>query len=201
MFEFNSLTGSEIYAWIVLPLLIFFARICDVSIGTIRIIFVSKGIKYLATILGFFEILIWLLAISQIMQNITNVFYYVFYAGGFAMGNFFGIIIDEKLSIGTVGVRIITRREAQVLIDALKKANYGITAVDADGSKGKVKIIYTVVNRQNIENVIKIVKVYNPKAFYSIEDVRYVSEVLPSQMKILNIRYLNKFLKWRRKGK
>lgn len=184
-----------------LPLLIFFARICDVSIGTIRIIFVSKGIEYLATLLGFFEILIWLLAISQIMQNLTNIYYYVFYAGGFAMGNFVGILIDERLSIGTVGVRIITRKDAKELIDALKKAGFGVTAVDAQGSKGRVKIIFTVVNRQNIQDVIKIVKELNPKAFYSIEDLRYVSEVLPSHVKTWYKRDLFRFLKWWRKGK
>ena len=77
--ELFGLTYSEIYAWILLPLLIFFARVCDVSLGTIRIIFVSKGIKYLAPIVGFFEILIWLLALGQIMQNLNNVFYYIFY--------------------------------------------------------------------------------------------------------------------------
>ncbi len=183
MVEFFGLMGSEIYAWLVLPFLIFFARVCDVSLGTIRIIFVSKGIKYLAPLVGFFEILIWLLAISQIIQNLTNVYYYIFYAIGFAMGNLVGIIIDEKLSIGTVGVRIITRQDARELVDALKKSNYGITVVDAEGSKGKVKIIFTVLNRQNIDKVIKLVKQYNPKAFYSIEDIRYVSEALPSKLK------------------
>ena len=199
--EFLSLSGPELYAWVILPILIFLARVCDVSLGTLRIILVSKGVKYLATLLGFFEILIWLLAISQIMQNLTNVYYYVFYAGGFAAGNFVGILIDEKLSIGTVGVRIITRREAQDLIGALKKANYGVTAIDAEGSKGTVKIIFTVVNRQNIQDVIKIVKEYNPRAFYSIEDIRYVSEVLPSRVKPWYKRDLFRFLKWRHKGK
>jgi len=199
--EVLGLTGSEIYAWVILPLLIFFARICDVSLGTIRIIFVSKGIKYLAPIVGFFEILIWLLAIGQIMQNLTNVYYYIFYAGGFAIGNLVGIIIDERLSIGTVGVRIITRKEAKDLIDALKKADFGVTAVDAEGSKGMVKIIFTVVNRQNIQDVIKIVKKYNPKAFYSIEDIRYVSEILPSHVKPWYKKNIFKFLRGWRKGK
>jgi uncharacterized protein YebE (UPF0316 family) len=85
----------DIYAWVLLPLMIFFARVCDVSLGTVRIIFISKGIRYLAPFVGFFEILIWLLAISQIIQNLTNRYYYIFYAGGFACGTFAGIIIDE----------------------------------------------------------------------------------------------------------
>ena len=176
--ELFGLSNSEIYAWIFLALLIFFSRVCDVSLGTVRIIFVSKGIKYLAPIVGFFEILIWLLALGQIMQNLNNVFYYIFYAGGFATGNYVGILLEEKLSIGTVGIRIITKREAEKLIEVLKNAKFGITIVDAEGSKGGVKIIFTVVKRQNIQKVIDIVKQYNPKAFYSIEDIRFVSEVL-----------------------
>jgi len=198
---FIGLTGPEVYAWIVLPLLIFFARVCDVSLGTIRIIFVSKGLRYLAPIIGFFEILVWLMAIGQIMQNLTNIYYYVFYAGGFAMGNLVGILIEEKLSIGTVGIRVITRREAKELIDALRRADFGVTAVDADGAKGKVKIIFTVVNRQNIQEVIKIVKQHNPKAFYSIEDIRFVSEILSPHLGAWHRRGFFTFLKGWRKGK
>ena len=199
--ELLGFTNSEILAWIILPFLIFFARVCDVSLGTIRIIFVSKGIKYLAPVVGFFEILIWLLAISQIMQNLTNVYYYIFYAGGFAIGNLVGIIIEEKLSIGTVGIRIITRQDAKELVNALKKSDYGITVVDAEGSKGKVKVIFTVINRQNIQKVMNIVKQYNPKAFYHIEDIRYVSEILPSYMKPWYRRNHFRFISGWRKGK
>ena len=199
--EILGLTYSESYAWIILPLMIFFARVSDVSLGTIRIIFVSKGIKYLAPLIGFFEILIWLLAIGQIMQNLTNIFYYFFYAGGFAMGNLVGIILEEKLSIGTVGIRIITRQDATNLIYAFKKSYFGITAVDAEGSKGRVKIIFMVVNRQNIKNVIKLVKQYNPKAFYSVEDIRYVSEFLPSYMRSWYRENHFRFLNGWRKGK
>ena len=134
------------------------------------------------------------------MQNLTNVYYYIFYAGGFAIGNLVGIIIEEKLSIGIVGIRIITRQDAGELVNALKKLKYGITVVDAEGSKGKVKIIFTVINRHNIQEVINIVKQYNPKAFYHIEDIRYVSEVLPSQMKPWYKRYHFRFRSAWRKG-
>lgn len=199
--EFYGVIISDIYALIGLPLLIFFARVCDVSLGTIRIIFISKGIKYLAPLVGFFEILIWILAISQIMQNLNNPFYYLFYAGGFATGNFVGIIIDEKLSIGTVGIRIITRQDAKDLVIALKKTNFGITVVDAEGSKGPVKIIFSVVKRQDMPEVINLVKKYNSKAFYSIEDIRYVSEVLPSYIKPWYKKNHFKLMSGLRKGK
>ncbi len=111
------------------------------------------------------------------------------------MGNLVGILLDEKLSIGTVAIRIITKKDATKLIEGLKKKDYGLTIVDSQGPNGKVKLIFTVVNRQNILNVIKIVKRHNPKSFYSIEDIRYVSEFLPSQHKPwhkLNFLRLNK---------
>ena len=117
------------------------------------------------------------------------------------MGNLVGMIIEEKLSIGIVGIRIITRQDATKLIDAFKKSEYGITVVDAEGSKSKVKIIFTVVNRQNFQRVIKFVKQYNPRAFYSVEDIRYVSEVLPSIMKPWYRRNHFRWINVLRKGK
>jgi uncharacterized protein YebE (UPF0316 family) len=195
------MTTLWIYSWIILPLLIFLARVCDVSLGTIRIIFISKGIKILAPLVGFFEILIWLLAIGQIMQNLTNIYYYIFYAAGFATGNFVGILLDEKLSIGTVGIRIITRKDASELIQALKNTRINLTVLDAEGPNGKVKVVIIVINRQNISKIIEIVKKYNPKSFYSIEDIRYVSEELPYYSKSWFKRELFQFINISRKGK
>ena len=95
----DALTFTPFFAWVVLPLLIFFARICDVTLGTIRVIFISKGFKYIAPCIGFFEVIIWLLAIGQVMNNITNVASYIAYGAGFATGTFVGMAIEEKLSL------------------------------------------------------------------------------------------------------
>ena len=110
--------------WLI-PLLIFLARVVDVAIGTLRIIFVSKGMKYLAPILGFFEVFIWLVAIGQIMQNLTNWVNYVAYSAGFATGNFIGMFIESKLAMGLVSLRIITERDAKPLIEDLRRENFG----------------------------------------------------------------------------
>ena len=84
------------FTWILLPALIFLARILDQSIGTLRLIFLSKGMKYIAPFLGFFEVIIWLLAVGQIMQHLDNWLCYVAYGAGFAMGNFIGITLEER---------------------------------------------------------------------------------------------------------
>jgi len=155
-----------------LPLIIFSTRICDVTLDTLRIIYVSRGLKILAAAIGFFEVLIWLFAITQIFKNLTNPIYYVAYAGGFAMGNFIGILIEERMAIGTVFIRIITHQDTAELIELLKRDSYGVTQVDAHGAQGPVKIIFTIVKRKDIEHVLEIVRSCNPQAFYAIEDVR-----------------------------
>ncbi len=159
-----------------LPLLIFMARICDVTIGTVRIIFVTRGRKLLAPLIGFFEILIWLLAIGKVMQNLNNIFCYIAYAGGFAAGNFIGIYIEEKMAMGTLVVHIVTGKDASELIENLRNSGYGITSMPAEGRAGRVHVIYTVIKRGDLKDVVATIKKFNPKAFYSVEDVRFVKE-------------------------
>lgn len=164
------------YTWLVIPCLIFIARVVDVSMGTVRIIFVSRGMKYLAPIVGFFEILIWLLAIGQIMKNLSNPACYIAYAGGFAMGNYVGIYIAEKLSLGIVLIRVVTKRDAQPLVEYLKAENYGVTSVDGHGTVGQVKVVFTIVPRRDVLRAVDLIKKFNPQAFYSIEEVGFVEK-------------------------
>lgn len=191
------LLNSTLLAWVVLPVLIFIARVADVSLGTVRVIFITRGLKYFAPIVGFLEILIWLLAIGQIMQNLSNPICYIAYAGGFAMGNYVGILIADKLSLGVVLIRVITSKDASDLLKYLRSAGYGITSVDARGSAGKVQIVFTVVRRREVESVVSLIKQFNPKAFYTIEEVRFAEEgVFPARKTWLG----NAFQFWR-KGK
>jgi uncharacterized protein YebE (UPF0316 family) len=167
---------SDIFKFIILPLIIFSTRICDVTLDTLRIIYVSRGLKFLAASIGFIEVLIWLFAITQIFKNLTNPLYYVAYAGGFAMGNFVGIFIEERMAIGTVVIRAITQKDATELIALLRSAGYGVTHVDAHGAQGPVKVIFTIVKRKDVDHVLGIIKSKNPLAFYTVEDVRSVRE-------------------------
>jgi len=195
-----SLFNSEIYALVLLPLFIFVARVLDVSLGTIRVIFISKGFKYLAPIVGFFEIMVWLLAIGQIFRHFANIVYYVAYAGGFAMGTFVGIYLDNKLLIGTEIIRIITRKGASKLVEVLRSEGYGVTSADAEGVEGPVKIIYVIIDRHDLPNIIELIKRYNPNAFYSVEDVRFVSRISSHRRPWSKGYYLN-LLRSHRKGK
>ncbi|MFZ5987854.1 MAG: DUF2179 domain-containing protein [Bacillota bacterium] len=172
----SGFLNSELFSWVILPILIFISRIFDVTLGTIRIIFVSRGKRYLAPLLGFFEVMIWIMAISQIMQNLNNFACYVAYAGGFAAGTFVGIIIEEKLAIGMLIVRVILVKDECRLKERLSNAGFGVTVVDARGISGEVKIIYTIIKRKDLREVMEIINKCNSKAFYSIEDARKVSQ-------------------------
>jgi len=180
---------SELFRWVILPILIFLARMTDVTIGTVRIMVLNKGKRYLAPLLGFFEILIWLLAIRQIFLQLTNPVCYIAYAGGFAMGNFVGMLLEDKLAIGYEVIRVITNKDATKLIHFLNEKGYGATSIEAEGSTGKVHVIFSIVKRAEIKKIIPIIKKYNPKAFYTIEDVKAVKEgIFPSTYSIKNIR-------------
>ncbi len=175
---------SYLFAWVILPVLIFLSRIADVSIGTVRVILVSRRLKYLAPLAGFFEVLIWILVIGQIMKNLSSPICYVAYAGGFAAGNFIGILIAEKLSLGMVLVRVIFPKQANGLIDRLRERRYGVTSIDGQGANGPVQILFTIVPRREVYAVVELVKESNPEAFYSIEDVDHVERgVFPIRKK------------------
>ncbi len=197
----TSFFDSGLFSYGLMPLLIFLARICDVSIGTMRIIFVSKGKKYIAPIMGFFEVLIWITAISKIMQNLDNYVNYVAYAAGFATGNFVGMIIEEKLAVGFQMIRIFTYQNGQELVQNLNSGGFGATSVEAHGAKEKVDIIYSIVQRTELQRVLEIIDQYSPKTFYTIEDVRTVNEgIFPSRKRNSLIPFTNIMREWR-KGK
>jgi uncharacterized protein YebE (UPF0316 family) len=168
----NLLAGSSVAPLPILPLLIFFAELSVVTISTIRIIFISRANRVLAPILGFFEICIWLFAIGQIMQNLTNVGCYVAFAAGFTIGNLFGLLIERKLAIGTLLVRIISRKEVDDLIDMLRAAEYGVTSIDAEGTTGPVKVVLTIIKRKELPNIVTIIKAFDSRAFYSIDEIQ-----------------------------
>lgn len=179
---------TDVYTYLVLPLLIILARIIDVSVGTIRIILISRGNKTIAPLLAFFEVLVWLLAVTRIFENLDNWICYIAYALGYALGSFIGILLEEKLALGFQLIRIITRKEAVHLTDTLRKKGYGVTYIPAEGSTGKVGILYSVVNRKNLNDIIPIIQEHNPNAFYTIEDIRFISHPVRGPMKRRNRR-------------
>ena len=160
------------YIWIGLPLLVFFARVVDVTLGTLRIIFTSRGKKVLAPLLGFVEVFIWVSVIAQITRGANNIVAYLAYAAGFATGNYIGMLIENKLAIGMLVVRAIIPGPVQELTKTLSEKGYGVTRVDAHGSQGPVNLIYTIVMRKNLPEVANIIQETYPNAFFTVEELR-----------------------------
>jgi uncharacterized protein YebE (UPF0316 family) len=166
----NSLQSN----WPVLPLLVFAAELCVVTLFTLRIIFIARGMRLLAPIIGFFEVTIWLFAIAQVMQNLSDPRCFLGFAGGFTLGNFLGMLIEKWLALGNVVVRTITTRDASLLVDQFWQAGYGVTVLDAAGARGPVKLVLTVVPRKELDSVFAIVRRFDPHAFYSVDELQEV---------------------------
>ncbi len=182
MITFLSINAT-LFQWIVLPILIMLARILDVSIGTIRIILVARGYKLLAPVLGFFEVIIWLIAISQVMQHLKNVMCYLAYGTGFALGNYVGILMESKLAMGLQAIRVITQTELHSFPMVLRDEGFGVTTLDAYGSRGPVNIFFTIVPRKDVPRVLDLVKIFAPDSFVTVEDIRSsYAGIFPTQL-------------------
>lgn len=168
--------SESVFSFLLLPLLIFFARILDVSINTVRIIYVLGGRKFTSTMLGFFESFIWLMAIRQIFEHLDNWMCYVAYPAGFAAGIFVGMIIEEKIAYGKVIVRIITRKDVNVLLQYLNKEYLRYTYVKAEGPDGLENLVFTVLQREKLEVLLETLKEILPTAFYTVEKVNRAAE-------------------------
>ena len=160
------------YSWVLMPLLIFASRVTDVTLGTLRIIFTSRGQRNLASLLGFVEVLIWIVIVGQVISRVQNPAAYVGYAAGFATGTFVGMLIEEKMAMGTLVLRIIPAKGAEELTAALRAAGFGVTSVRGEGAQGAVSLLYTVVQRKNIGVVKKLIHDLAPGTFFSVEEVR-----------------------------
>lgn len=168
--------NPELYTWLVLPLIIFLARLFDVALGTLRIIFISRGKKYLAPLVGFVEVLIWITIVAKIVNTSHSLAAYLAYAAGFAVGNFVGLIIEDRLALGTLLVRSIIHEPVDQLVEDLRKAKFGVTTVIGSGISGQVTLVYTVVKRRDLRMVLDIIHQHFPHAFLSIEDLRASQE-------------------------
>ena len=176
--EFLSVLSldSPIFCWVILPLLIFLARICDQTIGTLRLIFVSKGFKHIVPFLAFFESMIWLIAISQILSHLDNAATFLAYGLGYATGNYVGMLFEERLSIGSVIIRIFSKERIPEFIEVLQKHNYGYTIINAEGSTGELKIIFCIINRKYLAHLIEQINVIDSNTFYTVEEVKSVKK-------------------------
>lgn len=169
--NFNDL---DLIAWVVIPVLIFLARLVDVSLATLRHILVYRGVKKVVPFLAFIEILIWTLAITQVMENLSNAAAFLAWALGFSVGTYLGMIIEERLALGHQLVRVIHQKMPTDFIESLKEKGYGVTSLGAHGAFGQVDISLIVSPRKRLGQLLKMLNNMTPQPFYTVEDVRTV---------------------------
>ncbi|TVQ79129.1 MAG: DUF2179 domain-containing protein [Phycisphaeraceae bacterium] len=179
MFEFGDyglvlgLTASAAndgvsMAWYI-PLLIFTARILDVSMGTIRMILVISGSRYKAAALGFFEVIIWVLAVSGVFVFLSNPIALIAYAAGFSAGTLVGMVIEDKLAMGYRVLRVINSKPELHLCAHLREHGYRVTRIEGKGRDGPVEIAFAVVRRRALPELLRMVNQYAPLAFVTVE--------------------------------
>jgi uncharacterized protein YebE (UPF0316 family) len=154
------------------PLVIFSLRVCDMSLDTLRVLFVVRGRKKLAWLLGFFQSAIWVLAITSVLSNLDNLWNIAAYAGGFATGNVVGMAIEERLAIGHSNLQIISSHRGSAIAEAIRTAGYAATEMSARGRDGTVSVISCSVRRRDISRVRKEVDKIDPETFITVEDIR-----------------------------
>lgn len=159
-----------------IPVLIFCARIVDVSIGTIRMIFVIAGWRYRAALLGFFEVLVWALAVGGLVHAITEPVVLLAYAGGFAAGNLVGMLIESKLALGYRVVRVINRGGTGDLPGHLREHGYRVTRVMGEGKDGPVELCFAVVRRRALVEIMALIEQHNPDAIVTVERAEHASD-------------------------
>ncbi len=156
-----------------LPVAIMLLRIIDVSLGTVRVIMVFRGRRITAAVLGFFEVIIWLTAITGIISHITDWVNVIFYGLGFALGNVVGMQIENILAVGQQVVRFISAEESDRITRILRAKGYGVTEVVASGREGPVGLGFVITARRKITALVGLISGVDPKAVVTIEDVRY----------------------------
>ena len=161
-----------------LGILIFFARIIDVSVGTLRTISIVQGRTKVAFFLAFIETCVWLIVLSQVLPKVMlEPLLGVFYAFGFASGNVVGILVEKRLAMGYINFRIITGKYAKEITNTLREKGFAVTNFEGEGKDGKVTEIYVATDRKNLPMLIKIVKEIEPDAFYIAEQAGIVSKI------------------------
>jgi uncharacterized protein YebE (UPF0316 family) len=154
------------------PLVIFLLRIVDVSLSTVRILLAVRGHRSFVPVIGFFEVLIWVLAVGNAIRFLDSGWHLLGYAGGFATGTWVGMKLEERLAIGYATIRAVSRYVGVELADALRGLGFGVTEFAGQGRDGGVEVVYTVCMRRDIPRVIAEVERWDPQAFITVEEPR-----------------------------
>jgi uncharacterized protein YebE (UPF0316 family) len=155
-------------------LIIFWLRVLNIALDTLRMLFTLRGMKWLSWVVGFMVSLIYVLLLTSVLSNLDNPLYIIAYAAGFATGGVVGMWIEERLAIGFTNIQIISPRRGAVMAQKLRENGYAVTEIPARGKDGMVSILSLSVRRKQVVSVEKIANEYDEAAFVTTEDVHPV---------------------------
>lgn len=171
----------EAAPWLLVPA-IFLARVFDVTLGTFRTIIAFRGYRWVALVVGFVESVVWVLAISQVITNLSHWSLVLAYAGGFALGNWVGISLERHIAIGSELVRAISESPPGVLAARLRDEGFSVINMAADaGSEVNAEVVLVVEKRKQIPRLIQVIREVDPRAVLTVSDVRSVEDAALSQ--------------------
>lgn len=153
-------------------LFIFAARITDVSIGTTRTILLVKGHRRIASVMGFFEVMIYLIVLGKVVGNVNKPALILAYCLGYATGNIIGSKIEERLSIGRLVAQVIVKEMLEELIQTLRASGFGVTIFEGEGKEGKSYMLNIILERKQVKKLYEIIDGCGCGAFITTMDVR-----------------------------
>lgn len=156
------------------PLLIFCLRVTDVSMATVRVLLIVRNAKWIVPLIGFFEVSLWVIAVSAVVQNLHSPLHVVGYAGGFATGNFVGMLIEERLALGLATMRTMVKQGGAELATALRETGFAVTEQEGRGRDGPVEVLYSVIARRKIGPYISVVEHVAPGSFLVVDEPRAI---------------------------
>ncbi len=153
-------------------LFIFCARVIDMSCATVRTLMIVRGQRIIAALIGFFEVSVYILALNQVVGKLNDPLNLLFYASGFATGNYVGSLIEERMALGFVTVEIIPSEPDSNLAELLRQQGFGVTTFPAFGKEGPHQVLHVLLKRRSLPHIVQMVSEHDPTAFYTIMDAR-----------------------------
>ena len=154
--------------------LIFAARVLDMSMATIRLLLLVRGKRFQAAVIGFFEVLIYILALNMVVNNLDNIFNLLVYSLGFAAGNYVGSYVEEKMALGHATVQVIPKEKDEDMAAELRKLGYGVTVVTGSGLEGPRRILIITIKRKSLPELMRVIDELDRDSFVTVMDTQFI---------------------------
>ena len=156
------------------PLVIFFMRVADVTLDTMRVLLMVRNAKWQVPLIGFVQVTIWVVAVTAVVQNLHSPLHIIGYSGGFATGNYVGMLIEERLALGLATMQSMVRQGGGEVAAALREKGFAVTEMEGRGKDGPVEVLYSVISRRKVATYISVVEHVAPGAFLVVDEPRTV---------------------------